>query len=105
MWTSHEITAGGLKIHYLRTGGGGPPLVLAHGATDNGGCWVRLATALADTFDVIVPDARGMACPMRRRAITRHPRSVTTSPRSLRHCIWTGHSWEGTQWVRTPRLH
>ena len=59
MWTSHEITAGGLKIHYLRTGGGGPPLVLAHGATDNGGCWVRLATALADTFDVIVPDARG----------------------------------------------
>lgn len=59
MWTSHEIDANGLTIHYLRSGGSGPPLVLAHGATDNGGCWVRLATALAATFDVIAPDARG----------------------------------------------
>ena len=59
MWTSHEIEANGLTIHYRRTGGGGPPLVLAHGATDNGGCWERLASVLAGTYDVIAPDARG----------------------------------------------
>lgn len=59
MWTSHEIEANGLRIHYLRTGGDLPPLVLAHGATDNGACWGRVAAALADRYDVIAPDARG----------------------------------------------
>ena len=59
MWTSHEIIANGLRIHYVRTGGNLPPLVLAHGATDSGACWGRVAAALADRYDVIAPDARG----------------------------------------------
>lgn len=59
MWTPHEIDANGLTIHYLRSGRSGPPLVLAHGATDNGGCWGRVAMALADRYDIIAPDARG----------------------------------------------
>ena len=46
MWTSHEIIANGLRIHYVRTGGNLPPLVLAHGATDSGACWGRVAAAL-----------------------------------------------------------
>jgi pimeloyl-ACP methyl ester carboxylesterase len=33
--------------------------VLAHGATDNGLCWTRLARALESDYDVIMPDARG----------------------------------------------
>ena len=59
MWISRFVTVNGLQIHYLRTGGSGPPLVLAHGGTANGKSWTRVASALADTFDVIAPDARG----------------------------------------------
>ena len=59
MWTAHFVTVNGMRIHYLRTGGSGPPLLLAHGGTANGRSWTRVATALADTFDVIAPDARG----------------------------------------------
>ncbi len=59
MWTSRFVTVNGLRIHYLRTGGSGPPLVLAHGGTANGRSWTRVATELAGTFDVIAPDARG----------------------------------------------
>ena len=59
MWTAHQVEANGQTIHYLRTGGAKPALVLAHGSTDNGGCWGRVAGALADAYDVIAPDARG----------------------------------------------
>lgn len=59
LWTSHFVTANGLRMHYLRSGGSGVPLVLAHGGTANGRSWTRVATALADMFDVIAPDARG----------------------------------------------
>ena len=59
MWTAHETEANGLRIHYLRTGGNLPALVLAHGATDSGACWGRVAAALSDRYDVIAPDARG----------------------------------------------
>jgi pimeloyl-ACP methyl ester carboxylesterase len=58
-WQSGDVVANGIKIHYHRTGGGRPPLVLSHGATDNGLCWTRLAGALESDFDVIMPDARG----------------------------------------------
>jgi N-formylmaleamate deformylase len=58
-WFSGEVIAHGIKIHYWRTGGEGPPVVLSHGITDNGLCWTRLARALEDVYDVIMPDARG----------------------------------------------
>jgi len=58
-WFSGDVVANGIKIHYSRTGGDKPPLVLSHGATDNGLCWVRLARALESDYDVIMPDARG----------------------------------------------
>lgn len=48
-----------LSIHYTRTGGNKPPLVLLHGLAANGMCWKIIAQALADRFDVIMPDARG----------------------------------------------
>ena len=50
---------GSAHIHYLRTGGGGPPLVLLHGLTANGACWTPLARSLENEFDVVMPDARG----------------------------------------------
>jgi N-formylmaleamate deformylase len=62
-WFSGEVAANGITIHYSRTGGadggGRPPLVLSHGATDNGLCWTRVARVLQAEYDVIMPDARG----------------------------------------------
>jgi N-formylmaleamate deformylase len=58
-WQSGDVTANGIKIHYTRTGGSKTPLVLNHGATDNGLCWTPVAHALEAEYDVIMPDARG----------------------------------------------
>ncbi len=58
-WFSGDVVANGIKIHYVRTGGSGPPLVLAHGFTDNGLCWTRAARILEKEYDVIMYDARG----------------------------------------------
>src|SRR5688572_12373589 len=58
-WRSDFVEANGIRLHYTRTGGDGPPLVLAHGVTDNGLCWTPVAEALAPEYDVIMADARG----------------------------------------------
>jgi N-formylmaleamate deformylase len=58
-WPSGDVVANSIKIHYYRTGGDKPPVVLAHGFTDNGLCWTRLAQALHQEYDVIMYDARG----------------------------------------------
>src|SRR5258708_9516124 len=58
-WASAVCEANGIDIHYLRTGGSKPPLVLLHGLTGSGACWSPLARALETEFDVVMPDARG----------------------------------------------
>jgi len=58
-WTSAVCEANGIDIHYLRTGGSKPPVVLLHGLTGSGACWSTLARALEAEFDVVMPDARG----------------------------------------------
>jgi pimeloyl-ACP methyl ester carboxylesterase len=58
-WFSGDVKTNGLRMHYYRTGGEKPPLVLAHGATDSGQCWSRVARTLESEYDVILPDARG----------------------------------------------
>jgi len=58
-WSEETVHANGIGIHYTRTGGDKPPVILSHGLTDNGACWTRLAEALAGDYDVIMPDARG----------------------------------------------
>jgi N-formylmaleamate deformylase len=58
-WFSGDVIANGLRIHYYRTGGDKPPLVLSHGATDSGLCWTRVARELESDYDLILPDARG----------------------------------------------
>lgn len=58
-WMSSVSEANGIDIHYLRTGGGKPPLVLLHGLTGSGACWIPLARGLEDEYDVVMPDARG----------------------------------------------
>lgn len=56
---SKVCEANGIDIHYLRTGGSKPPLILLHGLTASGACWTPLARALQGEYDVVMPDARG----------------------------------------------
>ncbi|HEX7975799.1 MAG TPA: alpha/beta hydrolase, partial [Anaerolineales bacterium] len=58
-WVAGDVHASGIKIHYTRTGGELPALVLAHGITDNGLCWSRVARALEAEYDIVMYDARG----------------------------------------------
>jgi N-formylmaleamate deformylase len=58
-WQTGYVEANGLRLHFTRTGGDQPPIVLAHGVTDAGPCWTPVAEALAPEYDVIMVDARG----------------------------------------------
>ena len=58
-WTDNYVFVNGVRLHYYRTGDHKPAVVLAHGITDNGLCWTRLAKALQAQFDVVMVDARG----------------------------------------------
>ena len=58
-WDHGYIDANGIRIHYYRTGGNKPQVVLNHGVTDDGLCWTRVAKALEEVYDVIMLDARG----------------------------------------------
>jgi pimeloyl-ACP methyl ester carboxylesterase len=59
-WTQNELIVNGARLHYYRTGNGAkPPLVLAHGFSDDGLCWQPTAADLETEYDVIMPDARG----------------------------------------------
>ena len=58
-WEEAQVVVGGARIHYTRTGGSKPAVVLAHGALDDGLCWTRVARALEADYDVVMPDSRG----------------------------------------------
>ncbi|MCP4753374.1 MAG: alpha/beta hydrolase, partial [Proteobacteria bacterium] len=57
-WKSDVVIVNGIRVHYSRTGGDKPALLLLHGATDNGLCWTRTAKAMESEYDVVMPDAR-----------------------------------------------
>jgi N-formylmaleamate deformylase len=59
IWSDGYVTANGIKIHYYRTGGDKPKVVINHGAGDDGLCWTRVVEELEADYDVILPDARG----------------------------------------------
>jgi N-formylmaleamate deformylase len=58
-WAARSCKANGIEVHYLRTGGDKLPIVLLHGLSGSGACWTPCARALADEYDVVMPDARG----------------------------------------------
>lgn len=62
-WSENTVRANNITIHYNRTSITGdaskPSMLLLHGVTDNGLCWTRVARHLEDSYDVIMPDARG----------------------------------------------
>lgn len=56
-WQEGDVRIDDATIHYYRRGSG-PPVVLAHGALDDGRCWTRVAEALETDYDLIAYDAR-----------------------------------------------
>jgi N-formylmaleamate deformylase len=59
IWQSGSVEiAKDVHIHYTRTGGAKPPVILLHGFQTAGITWMRTAEALAG-YDVIMPDFRG----------------------------------------------
>ena len=58
-WPDGYVTVNNFRLHYTRTGGDKPPLLLLHGITDQGLCWAEFARSLAADYDVIMADARG----------------------------------------------
>lgn len=58
-WTTGICKANGIHVHYHRTGGNKPPIVLLHGLMLSGACWTPLARTLEAGYDVIMPDSRG----------------------------------------------
>lgn len=58
-WSAASCETNGINIHYTRTGGSKPALILLHGLMTNGLCWTPLARHLEKEYDVIMPDARG----------------------------------------------
>jgi N-formylmaleamate deformylase len=57
-WTDGFIATNGISLHYTRTGGDKPPVVLCHGFSDNGLCWTPVAREFEADYDVIMVDAR-----------------------------------------------
>ena len=58
-WTEGYVVANNIRIYYWCTGGDKPPVVLAHGYSDDGLCWTAVAHELEDRYDVSLPHARG----------------------------------------------
>jgi len=58
-WPDGTVLVNGKKIHYYRTGGNKPQVVINHGAFDDGLCFTRVVMQLEQDYDVIMPDARG----------------------------------------------
>jgi pimeloyl-ACP methyl ester carboxylesterase len=56
---SEEIKTNGTTLH-VRVGGRGPAVFMLHGFGDTGDMWAPVATELAKTHIVVVPDLRGM---------------------------------------------
>jgi pimeloyl-ACP methyl ester carboxylesterase/DNA-binding MarR family transcriptional regulator len=58
-WFSGDVITNHIRMHYHRTGGDKPPLILCHGFSDSGLCWTPVARVLQADYDIIMIDARG----------------------------------------------
>jgi pimeloyl-ACP methyl ester carboxylesterase len=100
MLTSDFVRANGLHLHYYRRRAGRPSLLLLHGLTDNGLCWLPVIEALADDYDIVAPDARGHGlsdAPEHGYAAADHAADVVALIRAhgLQQPVVIGHSMGG----------
>lgn len=54
-----DVVVNGVRLHVYRTQTGKRPLVFAHGITDNGLCFLPIAEALSDEYEIVLYDSRG----------------------------------------------
>ncbi|MBL8153655.1 MAG: alpha/beta hydrolase [Anaerolineae bacterium] len=84
-WQSGFVTADdGARLHFRRTGGDKPALVLLHGVQVSGASWLRTALALEDRFDVVMPDSRGHGNSARADSLITHERLIVDVQAILR---------------------
>ena len=74
-FTSRYVDTGELRQHVV-IGGDGPPLLLVHGWPENWYAWRLVMPALAQDFEVIAPDQRGIG-------LTDKPRDARYDPGTL----------------------
>jgi hypothetical protein len=102
-WPSGFVATNGVRLHYLRSGGDLPAVVLAHGALDDARCWARVAEALAPDYDVVAVDARGHGC----SDAPLDGYELVTQAEDLAGVIGTlgcgGRRSSGTRWARRSR--
>jgi pimeloyl-ACP methyl ester carboxylesterase len=99
-WITGVREANGIDVHYLRTGGATPPVVLLHGLMGSGACWTPVARMLEGEFDVVMPDARGhggSSAPLHGYTYDDHARDVVGLVRGLALSgpVLVGHSMGG----------
>jgi pimeloyl-ACP methyl ester carboxylesterase len=99
-WKTAICEANGINIHYTRTGGNKPVVVLLHGLIANGACWTGVAHILEKEYDVIMPDARGhgkSSVPDYGYSYQDHANDVIglINSLSLSHPVLLGHSMGG----------
>ena len=58
-WKTGYIKSNGNNLFYTRTGGDKPPFLLAHGGSDDSGCWMDYAMRLEKDYEVVMYDAIG----------------------------------------------
>ncbi len=58
-WSEGDVFANGIRLHYYRTDGDKPALLLLHGFNEYGLTWLRTAKELEGDYDIIMVDARG----------------------------------------------
>lgn len=98
-WLQSDVNLGDMSMHYTRTGGDKPVLVLAHGFSDNGLCWLPVVQLLSEQYDVVLPDARGHGLSSRVEAgqLINRPRDLAAfiTALNLDRPIVGGHSMGG----------
>ena len=105
-WHEGDVRIDDATIHYYRRGSG-PPVVLAHGALDDGRCWTRVAEALESEYDLIAYDARvprqvGRAGE-RHAARRRRPRRASSRRSGSSVRTRSGTRWARARWRRRSR--
>ena len=75
-FSSHFVTANGIRQHVV-VGGDGPPVLLVHGWPENWYAWRHVMPDLARHYTVVAVDQRGMGLTdkPRGRVRRRHPRA------------------------------
>ncbi len=99
VWTHHQRTVNGFRMHYV-TAGSGYPLVLLHGWPQSWFEWRKIIPALAQHYQVIVPDLRGLGDSEKpltgydKRTLARDVRELL-SQLGLERVGVIGHDWGG----------